>query len=141
MGALRRILVFLSRRGFARHASRRITSAGQSLGIESAAAGASITYRFNRWFGLTLDSSIDWGSGEAGLAGRIDDAAFSNLSFGPEVTFRHGHVSRFIEALVGDHRLTPAAFHDIDKLGFMFGGSLDVNVSRQVALRPFRARL
>jgi outer membrane protein OmpA-like peptidoglycan-associated protein len=90
-------------------------------------AGASITYDFNRWFGLTLDSSIDWGSGETGVAKRIDDAAFSNLSFGPKVTFRHRHVSPF------------DAFHDIDKLGFMFGGGLDVNVSRHIALRPFRA--
>ena len=102
-------------------------------------AGASITYDFNRWFGLTLDSSIDWGSGETGVAKRIDDAGFSNLSFGPKVTFRHRHVSPFIEAFVGDHRLMPDAFHDIDKLGFMFGGGLDVNVSRHFALRPFRA--
>jgi outer membrane protein OmpA-like peptidoglycan-associated protein len=41
--------------------------------------------------------------------------------------------------LVGDHRLAPDAFHDIDKLGFMFGGGLDVNLSRHVALRLFRA--
>src|ERR1700727_2898357 len=50
-------------------------------------AGASITYDFNRWFGLTLDSSIDWGSGETGVAKRIDDAAFSNLSFWPRGDF------------------------------------------------------
>ena len=28
-------------------------------------AGASITYDFNRWFGLTLDASTHWGSGES----------------------------------------------------------------------------
>ena len=98
-------------------------------------AGASITYDFNRWFGLTLDASTHWGSGESGLEKRIDDAAFSNLSFGPKVTFRGAHVSPFLEALVGDHRLMPDAFHDIDKLGFMFGGGLDFNVSKHVALR------
>jgi outer membrane protein OmpA-like peptidoglycan-associated protein/opacity protein-like surface antigen len=102
-------------------------------------AGASITYNFNRWFGLSLDTSTHWGSGEAGLANRIDDAAFSNLSFGPKVTFRHTHFSPFLEGLVGDHRLTPDAFHDIDKLGFMFGGGLDINLSRHVALRLIRA--
>jgi outer membrane protein OmpA-like peptidoglycan-associated protein len=102
-------------------------------------AGASVTYNFNRWFGLTLDTSTHWGSGEATLARRIDDAAFSNLSFGPKVTFRHKHFSPFLEVLVGDHRLTPDAFHDIDKLGFLFGGGLDVNVSRHVALRLLRA--
>src|ERR1700680_2015632 len=102
-------------------------------------AGASITYDFNRWFGLTLDTSTHWGSGETGLNNRIDDAAFSNLSFGPKVTFRSAHFSPFLEALVGDHRLMPDAFHDIDKLGLMLGGGLDVNATRHVALRLIRA--
>ena len=102
-------------------------------------AGASLTYNFNHWFGLTLDSSTHWGSGETALSKRIDDAAFSNLSFGPKITFRSAHFSPFLEALVGDHRLMPDAFRDIDKLGFMSGGGLDVNVSRHVALRLFRA--
>ena len=102
-------------------------------------AGASLTYNFNNWFGLSLDTSTHWGSGEAGLARRIDDAAFSNLSFGPKVTFRHHYVSPFVEVLVGDHRLMPDAFHDIDKLGFMFGGGIDVNLTRHVALRLIRA--
>jgi hypothetical protein len=102
-------------------------------------AGASVTYNFNRWFGLTLDTSTHWGSGETTLGRRIDDAAFSNLSLGPKVTFRSAHFSPFLEALVGDHRLMPDAFHDIDKLGFMAGGGLDVNVARHVALRLFRA--
>ncbi|MCU1256164.1 MAG: hypothetical protein JWM83_2463 [Candidatus Angelobacter sp.] len=102
-------------------------------------AGLSATYNFNRWFGLTLDTSTHWGSGEKGLGGRIDDAAFSNLSFGPKITFRSTHFSPFLEALVGDHRLMPDAFHDIDKIGFMAGGGLDLNVSRHFALRLFRA--
>lgn len=97
--------------------------------------GASITYDLNRWFGLTLDASTHWGSGESSLGKRIDDAAFSSLSFGPKVTFRRTHVAPFLEALVGDHRLMPDAFHDIDKLGFMFGGGLDFKVSKHVALR------
>jgi outer membrane protein OmpA-like peptidoglycan-associated protein len=102
-------------------------------------AGASVTYNFNRWFGLTLDTSTHWGSGETTLFRRIDDAAFSNLSFGPKITFRHEHISPFFEVLVGDHRLMPDAFHDIDKLGVMFGGGLDINLSRHVALRLIRA--
>ena len=101
--------------------------------------GASVTYDFNHWLGLTLDTSTDWGSGEVGLAKRIDDAAFSNLSFGPKVTFRHDRFSPFLEVLVGDHRLMPDAFHDVNKLGFMFGGGLDINLSRHVALRLISA--
>src|SRR5947209_7117912 len=101
--------------------------------------GASATYNFSRWLGLTLDASNHWGSGESTLFRRLDDHAFSNLSLGPKFTFRSRHFSPFLEALVGDHRLTPDAFHDIDKLGFMFGGGLDVNVSRHVAWRLLRA--
>ena len=102
-------------------------------------AGAGITYNFNRWFGLTLDTSTHWGQGEPTLARRIDDAGFSNLSFGPKITFRHRHFSPFLEVLLGDNRLMPAAFHNVDKLGFMFGGGLDINLSRHVALRLLRA--
>ena len=102
-------------------------------------AGASATYVFNRWFGLTLDTSTNWGSGEKTLANRIDDAAFANISFGPKFTYRTKHFTPFFEVLVGDHRLTPDAFHDIDKLGLMVGGGLDVNVSRHIALRLLRA--
>ena len=101
--------------------------------------GADLTYNFNHWFGLTLDTSINSGSGEVGLANRIDDAAFANLSFGPKITFRHKHVTPFFEVLVGDHRLSPDAFHDVSKLGVMFGGGLDINLTRHVALRLIRA--
>jgi opacity protein-like surface antigen len=101
--------------------------------------GLSATYNFNRWLGFTLDTSTHWGSGESTLFHRIDDAAFSNLSLGPKVTFRTAHLSPFLEALIGDHRLMPDAFHDIDKLGLMFGGGLDVNLSRHFALRLIRA--
>ena len=102
-------------------------------------AGVSATYNFSRWFGLTLDASSNWGAGETTLARRIDDAGFSNISLGPKITFRHEHFSIFMEGLVGDHRLMPDAFHDIDKLGFMGGGGLDINLSRHVALRLIRA--
>jgi len=102
-------------------------------------AGASLTYDFNRWFGLTLDTSIDWGSGEATFARRIDDVAFSNISIGPKFTYRTKHFSPFAEVLIGDHRLMPDAFHDVDKFGLMAGGGLDLDLSRHFALRLFRA--
>lgn len=97
--------------------------------------GGSLTYDFNRWFGLTLDASSHWKSGESLLYKTIDDTAFTNISFGPKVTFRGKHVAPFLEGLVGDHRLSPDAFHDINKLGFMFGGGLDFRLSRHLALR------
>jgi hypothetical protein len=66
--------------------------------------GASITYNFNRWFGLTVDSSGQWGSGETGLVARIDRSEFFNLSAGPKITFRTHYLSPFLEVLVGGHR-------------------------------------
>src|SRR5713101_2296359 len=72
------------------------------LEVNPRGAGVSGTYNFNRWFGLTLDASTHWGSGETTVGRRIDDAAFSNISFGPKVTFRSHRFSPFLEALVGD---------------------------------------
>jgi outer membrane protein OmpA-like peptidoglycan-associated protein/opacity protein-like surface antigen len=109
------------------------------LDVNPRGAGAAVTYDFNRWFGLTLDASDNWGQHAKTLVQRIDDASFQNISLGPKVTFRSAHFAPFLEALVGDHRLSPAAFHDIDKLGFMVGGGLDINVTRHVALRLLRA--
>jgi outer membrane protein OmpA-like peptidoglycan-associated protein len=101
--------------------------------------GASVTYNFNRWFGLTVDGSGDWAGGETGLAERIDHAEFYNLSVGPKITFRSHYFSPFLEALVGEHRLTSEVFGPDDEVGFIAGGGLDLNLSRHFALRLFRA--
>jgi outer membrane protein OmpA-like peptidoglycan-associated protein/opacity protein-like surface antigen len=100
--------------------------------------GASVTYDFNRWLGMTLDASTLRNSEEVGIE-RADDAALSNLSLGPKITFRHARFSPFLEGLVGDHRFMPDSFHDVQKLGFMAGGGLDINLSRHIALRLIRA--
>jgi outer membrane protein OmpA-like peptidoglycan-associated protein len=101
--------------------------------------GLSGTYNFNRWLGLTVDGSNHWGSGESQLFNRIDDTRFDNISLGPKLTFRSAHFSPFLEVLAGDHRLVPEAFHSVDKLGLMFGGGLDINLSKHVAWRLLRA--
>jgi outer membrane protein OmpA-like peptidoglycan-associated protein len=101
--------------------------------------GVSGTYNFNRWFGITLDGSNHWGSGETTLFTRLDDGRFSNISIGPKVTFRSTHFAPFLEALVGDHRFVPEAFHSVDKAGLMLGGGLDIVLSRHFAYRLLRA--
>jgi outer membrane protein OmpA-like peptidoglycan-associated protein len=102
-------------------------------------AGASITYNFNRWFGLTGDVSGDLSSGEKGVAMRIDDAEFFNLSAGPKITFRSRHFSPFLEVLAGEHRLASEVFGSDHEFGFMAGGGLDLNLNRHFALRLIRA--
>jgi outer membrane protein OmpA-like peptidoglycan-associated protein/opacity protein-like surface antigen len=101
--------------------------------------GFTAAYNFNRWFGFGLDTSTHWGSGESTLFNRIDDAGLTNLSFGPKLTFRSRHFAPFFEGLVGVHRLMPESFRHVNKLGFMLGGGLDINVSRHIALRLIRA--
>jgi outer membrane protein OmpA-like peptidoglycan-associated protein len=102
-------------------------------------AGASITFNFNRWLGLTGDVSGDLSSGEKGAAMRIDDAEFFNLSAGPKITFRSRHFSPFFEALMGEHRLASEVFGSDRDFGFMAGGGLDLNLNRHFALRLIRA--
>lgn len=100
--------------------------------------GGSVTYNFNRWFGLTADGSGHWGSGENGVAMRIDDAAFYNASIGPKLTFRTHHFSPFVEALVGWHSLDSDLFQSSNGFGFMAGGGVDLNLTRHIAWRVIR---
>ena len=100
--------------------------------------GASLTYNFNRWFGLTADGSGHWGSGENGVGGRIDDAAFYSASMGPKLTFRSRHFSPFVEALVGWHSLDSDLFQSDSGFGFMAGGGVDLNLTRHLAWRVIR---
>jgi outer membrane protein OmpA-like peptidoglycan-associated protein len=102
-------------------------------------AGASITYDFNRWFGLTVDGSGQWGSGNSGVAARIDQVEFFNLSAGPKFTYRTRHFSPFLEALVGEHRLASEVFGNDYEIGLLAGGGLDLKLSRHFAWRMFRA--
>jgi outer membrane protein OmpA-like peptidoglycan-associated protein len=102
-------------------------------------AGATLTYDFNRWFGLSVDSSGQWGSGATGVNARIDRVEFFNLSAGPKITFRSRHFSPFLEALVGEHRLASEVFGSDREIGFMAGGGLDLDFTRHFAWRLFRA--
>ena len=111
---------------------------GSRLEINPRGAGASLTYDFNRWLGITVDASDHWGDHDIGNVDRIDDTGFANLSLGPKFTFRHRHFSPFLEVLVGDHRLMPEAFHNVNKLGFMAGGGLDINSHGTLLFAPFR---
>ncbi len=64
-------------------------------------AGASLTYNFTRWLGVTGDISGHWDSNETTVIERIDDTSFYNLSVGPKVTFRSRHFSPFSRSACG----------------------------------------
>ena len=102
-------------------------------------AGASITYNFNRWLGLSVDGSAQKSSGETGVAERVDDVSFFNTSVGPKFTYRTHYFSPFLEVLGGWHRLTSDLFQRDDRFGLLAGGGLDLNLSRHFVWRMFRA--
>ena len=116
-----------------------VTPVTSCLKWDPRGVGASVTYDFNRWFGLTVDSSGQWGSGNTGVAARIDQVEFFNISAGPKITFRTHYFSPFLEALGGEHRLASEVFGNDLAPGFMAGGGLDVNLGRHWAVRLFRA--
>ncbi len=116
-----------------------VTPVTSCLKWDPRGAGASLTYDFNRWFGLTVDGSGQWGSGQSGVAARIDQVEFFNLSAGPKITFRSRHFSPFLEALVGEHRLASEVFGSDREVGLMAGGGLDLNFNRHFAWRMVRA--
>lgn len=105
--------------------------------------GGSLTYNFNRWFGLQLDASRNWGcKNTPQQLALLEDSLFYNVSVGPKLTYRRKHFAPFAEALIGWHRLTqnnvPLVGHS-DKLGFMVGGGVDVPINRRFGLRLVRA--
>jgi outer membrane protein OmpA-like peptidoglycan-associated protein len=102
-------------------------------------AGASATYNFNRWLGLTLDTSGHWSPHASTLSASISNSAFYSLSLGPTFTFRTRHLSPFLEGLAGGQRLTPEIFHPDDSFGFLAGGGLDWNLGRHFAIRVAQA--
>jgi hypothetical protein len=116
-----------------------LTPVASCLKWDPRGAGATVTYDFNRWFGLTVDSSGQWGSGQSGVAARIDQVEFFNLSAGPKITFRTHYFSPFLEVLGGEHRLASEVFGNDREVGFMAGGGLDLNLTRHFAVRLFRA--
>jgi outer membrane protein OmpA-like peptidoglycan-associated protein len=101
--------------------------------------GATLTYKFLPWFGVTGDIGGVFGSHESTPFERFDHASFYNISAGPQFTYHIHHVSPFAEFLAGGHRLTPELFHPNDVFGFMAGGGVDLNFSRHFAFRLIHA--
>ena len=103
--------------------------------------GASLTYNFTRWLGVTGDFSGNWGDGEggpnlaAGYIGTLDDTNLYSASIGPKLTYRKTHFAPFIEGLVGWQRLHSEYIGSNDSIGFLGGGGIDVPLNRHFALR------
>lgn len=107
-------------------------------------AGGSLTYNFNRWFGLTADGSGNWGSGEGapnlstGNIGKLDDLDYYQVSAGPKLTYRKAHFAPFAEGLAGWHRYNSEGFGSDSGFGFLAGGGIDVPLGKHFGLRPIQ---
>jgi len=102
-------------------------------------AGASVTFDFNRWLGLTADMSGHWGDGATTTLGRLGQFSAYNVSAGPKFTLRHGNFAPFAEVLFGGDRLTPELFNRDDAFGMLAGGGIDLRVGHHFAIRPVQA--
>lgn len=104
-----------------------------------AGGGASVTYDFNHWLGLTVDASahVDHQSGTS--AQRIGNADAYNISVGPQFKLRRHRFSPFAEVLFGGDRLAPSVFHQNDSFGLVAGGGLDASLGRHFDLRLVQA--
>ena len=100
--------------------------------------GSALTYNINRWLGFTGDFSAHWGGDKARLP-LTDNSNFFNLSLGPKLTYRTEHFSPFIEALVGWHKLVPDGLKSDNRVGFIGGGGIDMDVSKHFSLRLLQA--
>jgi len=100
--------------------------------------GSALTYDFNRWLGATADFSAHWGGDKARVP-LSDNSNIFNLSFGPKLTYRTEHFSPFVEAMVGWHKLHPDGFNSDDRIGFLGGGGIDMDLNKHWALRLIQA--
>jgi len=102
-------------------------------------AGASVTYSFNHWLGLTLDTSAHIGGKSGTPAQRIGNSDAYNLSIGPQFKLRYHRLSPFAEALVGGDRLAPSLFHQDTGFGLVAGGGLDLALGHRFSARLLQA--
>jgi|SRR5271154_732619 len=126
-----------------------LTDGGNPNGRHFSVPGVEITPQFNfsKWFGIVGDISAYGGTGD------IDDAfpehlRFYNYLVGPQLTARHvGPINVFVRGLVGvSHARVSATQFDQNnntstlsasqnRLAYGFGGGIDLNATKHIALR------
>ncbi|HEY6351444.1 MAG TPA: OmpA family protein [Candidatus Angelobacter sp.] len=84
-----------------------------------------ISYFFNKWFGLTVDSGAHFGN-------TYDS---DEIFVGPTLRFPAEHIQPFIHAMGGWHRLSPGDADQSDGPGLAAGGGFDLRVSKHLNIR------
>jgi outer membrane protein OmpA-like peptidoglycan-associated protein len=84
-----------------------------------------ISYFFNKWFGITVDTGAHFG----------DTYDSDEIFAGPTFRFPAEHIQPFIHGLAGWHRLSPGNADQDDGPGFALGGGIDLRVSKHLNIR------
>ncbi|MBZ5722885.1 MAG: hypothetical protein LAO03_21300 [Acidobacteriia bacterium] len=92
-------------------------------------AGGSLTYNFNRYWGLEGDLGGNWNK----------FANETTVSVGPRLMWRTEGMNMFVHTLFGYNRLTPKGLDASDGIGAILGGGIDLKVWRPLSLRLFEA--
>jgi outer membrane protein OmpA-like peptidoglycan-associated protein len=90
-------------------------------------AGASLTYNFDRHFGVEGDFGYNW------------DHYESTVSLGPRLMFRSEDGAFFIHALLSYNRLGIDGLDASNGIGGVLGGGMDWKITRRVSWRVFEA--
>ncbi len=91
--------------------------------------GVTSTFNFSKYFGISLDGG-----------GHFNDANnVGTVMVGPRFKWPGEQFQPFLEALVGLHRLAPAALPDDNGIGVALGGGFDIPLNRTFSLRLIQA--
>jgi opacity protein-like surface antigen len=110
-----------------------------SLDTKDSGIGRQSMHGFNADLGIHATKNLsvvaDFGMGKKSIEGT--DVKLYPILFGPRFAATSGKVTPFAEALFGfTHLSSPDAFlGSINKFTYAFGGGLDVDVSKSVAIR------
>jgi hypothetical protein len=67
-----------------------------------------------------------------------DSASAHGFAFGPQFRFRWHHLAPFSELLVGFHDFAPKQLPSQNTATYIFGGGLDLEITRRISIRPFQ---
>jgi hypothetical protein len=91
--------------------------------------GATGTYNFDKWWGLSVD-----------VGGNFHDkTSEGTISVGPRLMFRGENVNVFVHTLIGLNRLSPKDVPSSNGLGAILGGGIDLKLFKAVSFRMFEA--
>ncbi len=91
--------------------------------------GTSITYNFNKVFGLEGDLGQNWS----------DFGYVTTFTGGPKLTWRQENVNLFIHGLGGVNRFVENGLSPRKTFGAIVGGGMDLSVVKSLSIRVFEA--